>query len=51
MQDIHEADTDKLFEANFNIIAENQAKFESKFEGKSMADILKEIEDQRENGF
>ena len=49
MQDIHEKDIEDLYEKNLTTILENQAKFEFKFQGKSMADIISELEQNRED--
>ena len=48
MSEIHEMDIDSLYEVNLVTILENQAKYEFKFEGKSMVDILKDLEENRE---
>ena len=48
MKEIHDMDIEVLYDSNVEEILANQAKFEFKFEGKSMTDILKEIEERRE---
>ena len=48
MRDIHEMDIESLYEKHLGTILENQAKFEFKFEGKSMAEILTEFEENRD---
>ena len=49
MRDIHERDIDDLYEKNLSTILENQSKYEFKFQGKSMAEILIEFEENRED--
>ena len=40
MKEIHDMDIEVLYDSNVEEILANQAKFEFKFEGKSMTDIL-----------
>ena len=49
MKDIHERDIDQLYDKNLLKIVDNQRKYEFKFQGRSMAEILSEFEESREN--
>ena len=48
MSEIHEMDIDELYDYNLSTILENQSKYEFKFQGKTMAQILSEFEENRE---
>merc|ERR1711954_223959 len=47
MKEIHERDLDKVYELNLTTIVENQSKYEFKFDGKSMAEILMDLEENQ----
>ena len=45
IKEIHQKDIEALYELNLTTIIENQSKYEFKFDGKSMAEILMDLEE------
>ena len=49
LKEIHEKDIDSLYELNLETIIKNESKYEFKFDGKSMAEILVDLEENRDD--